>query len=61
MNTQNKNLITLLSKEATTQLTTIVSETLAFESKEVKTFTAADLWNIQRQKKGFTQRRYNAA
>lgn len=61
MNTQNKSLISTLSKVETTQLTTLVKETIAFVNKEAKPFTAADLWNVQRQKRGFVQRRYNAA
>jgi len=61
MNTQNKSLISTLSKAETAQLTTVVNETIAFVTKETKSFTAADLWNVQRQKRSFVQRRYNAA
>ena len=56
MNTQNKSLLSNLSKADTAQLTTIVSETIALVAKETKNFTAADLWN-----RSFVQRRYNAA
>ncbi len=61
MNTQNNSLISTLSKAETTQLTTVVNETIAFVTKETKPFTAAELWNVQRQKRSFVQRRYNAA
>ena len=42
-------------------LTTIVKETIAQEycQKPAKQFTAADLWNIQRQKKSLGLRRYS--
>ncbi len=61
MNTQTKSSISTLSKADSTHLTTVVNETIAFVSKEIKSFTAADLWNIQRQKRSFVPRRYNAA
>ncbi|GAB2811520.1 hypothetical protein [Ferruginibacter profundus] len=60
MNTQNKSLFTSISKSETKALTTIVKETLAFGLvNQEKHFTAADLWNIQRQKRS-TQRRHFA-
>ncbi len=61
MKTQNTNLFTAISKAETAQLTSILAETLATVNKETKSFTAADLWNIQRQKRSFVQRRSNAA
>jgi len=61
MNTNNTNLFTRISDAESTSLTTVVTETLAFEINKKKTFTAAELWNIQRQKKSFVQRRFNNA
>lgn len=61
MNNNQTQLFTVLSKETTQQLTTIVKETLAFELVGKKTFTAADLWNIQRRRKTVLQRRHFAA
>jgi len=57
-----KNSASLFSKVSTTalqQLMAIVDETLDFQPSEVKnrTFTAAELWNIQRQKKSLRGRR----
>lgn len=58
MNTQNKSLFTAMSKNETKELTTIVKETLAFGVvNNEKHFTAADLWNIQRQKRSLGLRR----
>ncbi len=52
---------TNLSSEQVTALTTIVAETLASVVPTVKTkvFTAADLWNIQRNKRVITSRRFS--
>lgn len=61
MNNNQTQLFTLLSKETTQQLTAIVKETLAFELVGKKTFTAVDLWNIQRRRKTVLQRRHFAA
>lgn len=61
MKTQSTSLFTSISKTETAQLTSIVAETLASVNKGTKSFTAADLWNIQRQKRSFVQRRSNAA
>ena len=60
MNTQNISLFPAISKAETKKLTTIVNETLACDTHEKKAFTAADLWNIQRQKRSIVQRRYFA-
>jgi hypothetical protein len=60
MNTQNNNLLNTLTKAETTQLTTIVEETLALGMNQHKPFTAAELWNIQRRRRSFVQRRFNA-
>ncbi len=59
MNTQNKSLFTAMSKTETKELTTIVKETLAFGVvNQEKHFTAADLWNIQRQKRSVGRRNF---
>ncbi|HSN60209.1 MAG TPA: hypothetical protein VLR49_04705, partial [Ferruginibacter sp.] len=60
MNTQNITLFTAISEAETKKLTTIVNETLVCGNPEKKAFTAADLWNIQRQKRSIVQRRYFA-
>jgi hypothetical protein len=60
MNTQNNNLLKSISKEETKQLTTVVNETIAFDVNLEKTFTAADLWNIQRSRRSSLQRRHYA-
>jgi len=61
MKKQSNTLFTGLSEEQVNSLTTIVAETLAFNQVKAKTkvFTAAELWNIQRQKKGITTRRHS--
>lgn len=61
MNTNNTNLFTRISDAEITRLTTVANETLALEINKKKLFTAAELWNIQRQKKSFVQRRFNNA
>ncbi len=60
MNTQQNNLLVTISKTETIKLTTVVNETLATGMQHVKSFTAADLWNIQRQRKSSLQRRHIA-
>lgn len=50
-----------LSKMELAELTKEVKETLArgiTVIKCVKTFTSADLWNIQRQRKSITRRKF---
>jgi hypothetical protein len=58
MNTTTNNLFKAISEAETKTLTTVVKETLAFEVNQKKAFTAADLWNIQRQKRSLLQRRH---
>jgi hypothetical protein len=59
MKKRSNTLFTYLNIEQVDNLTLIVKETLAKNvSTMPNTFNAADLWNIQRQKKGFVQRRY---
>lgn len=60
MNTQNNHLLKSISKEETKRLTTVVNETIAFDVNVVKSFTAADLWNIQRSRRSSLQRRHYA-
>jgi hypothetical protein len=53
MNTQANNLFKAISNVETKKMVEVVSETLAFGMHKEKTFTATDLWNIQRQRKSF--------
>ena len=59
MKKQSTSLFTQMSSNQFKCLTTIVNETLAtdFNNTREKRFTAADLWNIQRQGKRRIQRR----
>jgi hypothetical protein len=60
MKKQSNNFLTQLAAEQIESLTTVVNETLAREFKlpAAKIFTAADLWNIQKQKKATGIRRH---
>lgn len=49
-----------LTKVETEKLTTVVTETLAVEFIQPKSFSHAELWNIQRRSRTMTQRRYYA-
>lgn len=59
MRTQSSNLFGQLSKATVKNLTTEVKETLAFgfSISKTKTFSAAELWNIQRQRRSLGSRR----
>ena len=46
-----------ISKEQTEKLATVVNETLAIGYTQVKTFSTADLWNIQRRSRTIMNRR----
>ncbi len=61
MKKQSTSLFSQMSKEQFDNLTSVVKETLAngFNLPVIKKFTAADLWNIQRQGKMRTQRRFS--
>jgi len=61
MKKQSTVLLSQIGTEKMVNLTTIVSETLAmdYKSPAPKIFTAAELWNIQKQKKAISPRRYN--
>jgi hypothetical protein len=58
MKTENNNLLTSLSKGETKRITEIERETNAFDIDHKKHFSAAELWNIQRQRKGIAHRSY---
>jgi hypothetical protein len=55
----SNNLLETLSNTEIKKLTSQVSETLLFNYRKEnqKVFTAADLWNLQRQKRNFLTRR----
>lgn len=59
MKTQLINLFNQISKTQVENLTMEIKETLAigYNHNTAKTFSAAELWNIQRQRKSITQRR----
>lgn len=56
MKTQT-NLFQEISKAGINNLTQQVKETLAIGYNDVKQFSVADLWNIQRQRKALRSRR----
>ena len=60
MKKQSQNLFSEVTKSELDNLTTSVQEIIAFGYKSNdKRFTTADLWNIQRQQKSRTQRRFS--
>ena len=61
MKTQSNNLLEKLVKEEIEVLTNQVREILALDFKRSndKVFSAAELWNIQRQRKTYTKRRFS--
>lgn len=61
MKTSNKNLVQYLDQNSLDQLTQTTPETLAtgYQEKNSKSFSSADLWNIQRmQRTSVSRRRY---
>lgn len=60
MKKQNQGYLTYVTNIELQKLTTIVEEKIAdnFKQEEKKAFTSADLWNIQRNKRSFGQRRF---
>ena len=58
---KSTNLFATIGKSQVENLTSIVKETLAagYQDTLSRTFTAADLWNIQRQKRSLTKRRFS--
>lgn len=61
MKKQSTNQFLPISKEQTEKLTAVVSETLALGISPVKTFSTADLWNIQRRSRTMMSRRTHFA
>lgn len=61
MKIQSNNFLEKLSKTEVGNLTITVRETLAlnFKKNSDKIFSAAELWNIQRNRKGFNRRRFS--
>lgn len=59
MKKQNQGYLTQVTNMSLQKLTTVVEETIAsgFKQEEKKVFSSADLWNIQRNKRSFVQRR----
>ncbi len=57
MKKQSTNQFSPISKDETEKLTTLVKETLAVEINPCKTFSAADLWSIQRRGRTMMSRR----
>jgi hypothetical protein len=55
----SNNLLETLSNTEIKNLTTQVNETLLrnYKKETPKTFSAADLWNIHRQRRAFSSRR----
>ena len=58
MKKQSTNQFSQTRKEQTEILTTVVSETLATGFNQAKTFSTADLWNIQRKRRTMMIRKY---
>lgn len=57
MKKQKTNQFSPMSKEQTENLTTVVKETIALGFNQARTFSAADLWNIQRRSRTMMSRR----
>jgi len=61
MKKQNQGYLTTVTKMQLENLTSIVEEKLAIDGQQAErkqAFTSADLWNIQRNKRAFVQRRF---
>ncbi|MEO6720230.1 MAG: hypothetical protein ABIN67_07675 [Ferruginibacter sp.] len=60
MKKQSNTLFATISKAQVENLTNLVKETLVpgYSQTPAKQFTAADLWNIQRNKRSIVQRRF---
>ncbi|MFN8247954.1 MAG: hypothetical protein U0T68_03275 [Ferruginibacter sp.] len=61
MKMQSNTLLKKISSLELTVLTSQVKETITteFYKTSEKVFSAAELWNIQRQRKNFTRRRFS--
>ena len=57
MKKQTTNQLSQISKEQTANLTAVVNETLAVGFNQARTFSTADLWNIQRRSRTMLNRR----
>ncbi len=58
MKKQIRNQFSPIEKNQADTLTSLVKETLAIEISQVKTFSTADLWNIQRKCRTIMSRRH---
>ncbi len=58
MKKQSENTFAQITKEYTENLTSVIKEALAVEFNHPKTFSTADLWNIQRRGRTMLQRRH---
>ena len=60
MKKQNQGYLTYVTKLELQKLTRVTEETIAmdFKPEEKKVFSSADLWNIQRNRRSFVQRRF---
>ena len=57
MKKNTNHLFVSLSEQTMQELVTIVDETIAYElNRQPRKFTAAELWNIQRQKRSLSRR-----
>jgi hypothetical protein len=61
MKKHSNTLFTNLTSQQLDSLTTVIAETIATGDvpTQQRTFTAAELWNIQRQKRSLTTRRFS--
>ena len=59
MKKQNQGYLNYVTNMELQKLTSVTEETIAtdFKQEEKKPFTSADLWNIQRNRRSFVQRR----
>ena len=57
---KQQHYLTSLNTTEVANLTSIVKEVIAVESKpqEKRIFSVSDLWNIQKQRRSFVQRRF---
>jgi hypothetical protein len=60
MKKQTTNQFSTVILNQVEKLTSVANETLAMEFHQVRTFSPADLWNIQRRGRTMMQRRHFA-
>jgi hypothetical protein len=60
MKTQSTSFLVQLNQKELSGLQTIINETIAYENvmENRKSFTAADLWNVQKRRKERNARRF---